>query len=173
MSASSGRPDASEHAPYFGKYVALVDGHDAISALEVSTRETASLLGGIGDERSRRSYAPGKWTLREVFLHLTDVERVFGYRALRVARGDETPLEGFDPDGWMQRAGADARSWDSVVSEVEAVRAATLALYRSLPAEAWARGGTADGSPITVRALAFITAGHEAHHRRIIGEKYL
>jgi uncharacterized damage-inducible protein DinB len=169
----SGRPGASEHAPYYGKYVALVEGDDALAALDLSTRETASLLARIGDERSRHRYAPGKWTLREVFVHLTDVERVFSYRALRIARGDETPLEGFDPDAWMGRAGADSRSWKGIADEVAAVRAATLSLYRSLPPESWTRGGTADDSPVTVRAIAFITAGHEAHHRRIIAEKYL
>src|SRR5262249_32405299 len=109
MSGISGRPGADEHAPYYGKYIALVEGHDAVAALELSTRETESLLRSITEERSHHRYAAEKWSLREVFVHITDVERVFGYRALRVARGDETPLEGFDPDSWMHRAGADAR----------------------------------------------------------------
>jgi hypothetical protein len=173
MNGISGRPGPSEHAPYYGKYIALVDGHDAVAALELSTRESESLLRSISEERSHHRYAPEKWSLREVFVHITDVERVFAYRALRVARGDETALEGFDPDTWMHRAGADARQWPDIAREVESVRAATMSLFHSLPREAWTRAGTADDSPVTVRALAYIIAGHEMHHRQVIAEKYL
>jgi uncharacterized damage-inducible protein DinB len=173
MSGISGRPDPSEHAPYYGKYIALVEGRDAVAALELSTRESDALLRSITEERSHHRYAPEKWSLREVFVHVSDVERVFAYRALRVARGDDTPLEGFDPDTWMHRAGADARPWAEIAREVESVRASTLTLFHSLPAEAWTRVGTADDNPVSVRALAFMIAGHEAHHRQVIAEKYL
>jgi len=173
VSAPSGRPEPTEHAAYFGKYIALVEGHDAVAALELSTRETEALLRSITDERSHHRYAPEKWSLREVFIHVADVERVFAYRALRVARGDETALEGFDPDRWMHRAGADAREWADIAREVESVRAATLSLFRSLPHDAWTRAGTADDSPVSVRALAFMIAGHETHHRQVIAERYL
>lgn len=173
MSGISGRPEATEHAPYYAKYVALVEGHDVLSALELSTRETEALLRSITEERSHHRYAAEKWSLREVFVHITDVERVFAYRALRVARGDETPLEGFDPDSWMHRAGADARQWADIAREVESVRAATLTLFHSLPPDAWTRAGTADDNPVTVRAVAFMIAGHEIHHRQVIASKYL
>jgi uncharacterized damage-inducible protein DinB len=173
MSALSGRPEPTEHAAYFGKYIALVEGHDAVAALELSTRETEALLRSITDERSHHRYAPEKWSLREVFVHVADVERVFAYRALRVARGDEAPLEGFDPDTWMHRAGAGSRQWSDIAREVESVRAATLSLFHSLPHDAWTRQGTADESPVSVRALAFMIAGHEMHHREVIAERYL
>lgn len=173
MSGISGRPEPSEHAPYYGKYIALVEGHDAVAALELSTRESDALLRSITEERSHHRYAPEKWSLREVFVHITDVERVFAYRALRLARGDATPLEGFDPDSWMHRAGADQRQWSDIAEEVRSVRAATLSLLHSLPPAAWAHAGTADDSPVSVRALAFIIAGHEMHHRQVIAERYL
>jgi len=173
MSGISGRPGPSEHAPYYGKYIALVEGHDAVAALELSSKESKSLLGSIGEERSHHRYAEGKWSLREVLLHVSDAERVFVYRALRIARGDATPLEGFDPDEWIGRAGAAARPWPNIIEEAASVRAASMTLFHSLPAEAWLRTGTADGSPISVRALAFIIAGHDAHHRRVVAEKYL
>ena len=171
--STAARPSPEEHAPYYGKYIALVDGHDALAALELSTRESDALLTSITEERSHHRYAPEKWSLREVFLHISDVERVFAYRALRIARGDETPLEGFDPDNWMHRAGADARHWADLAHEVRSVRGATLSLFESLPPEAWTRTGTADDNPVSVRALAFMIAGHDAHHRRVIAEKYL
>jgi uncharacterized damage-inducible protein DinB len=173
VSGISGRPGPAEHAPYYGKYIALVEGHDAVAALELSTRESEALLKSITEERSHHRYAPEKWSLREVFVHIADVERVFAYRALRVARGDATPLEGFDPDSWMHRAGADARQWADIAREAESVRAATLTLFHSLPHDAWTREGTADDSPVSVRALAFMIAGHEMHHRQVIAERYL
>jgi len=173
MSGISGRPGADEYGPDYGKYIALVEGHDAIAALELSTRESEALLKSITEERSHHRYAPEKWSLREVFVHITDVERVMAYRALRFARGDTTPLPGFEPDTWMHRAGADARQWADIAREVESVRAATLSLFHSLPQSAWTAAGEADGSNFSVRAFAFTIAGHEMHHRQVIAERYL
>ena len=170
--AEWGRPDSSEHAPYYGRYIALVPEGDLFAIFDVETKATRDFLGSVTDERSLHRYAAGKWSLRETYVHLVDSERIFGYRALRFARGDRTELSGFEPDDYTPHSGADARSWPSIVEEYAAVRAATLAFYRSLPAEAWSRAGVASGARVTVRALAYITVGHDIHHRTLARERY-
>jgi hypothetical protein len=109
--------------------------------------------------------APGKWSLKQVVCHINDTERIFAYRALRIARGDQTPLPGFEQDPYVSAADANARSWSDHIAEFEAVRAATLALFRGLPAPAWTRSGTASGNTLSVRAVAYIIAGHLIHHK--------
>jgi len=168
-----GRPDPSEHVPYYGRYVALVPGEDILEAFDSQTEATRALLAGITAEKSLHRYGPGKWSIRESLLHVADCERVWLYRALRFARADETPLAGFDSDGWAARSGADARSWESLRQEYDDVRCATIDFFRDLPAEAWQRSGTADGNRASVRALAYMTLGHDIHHRTLIRERYL
>ena len=167
------RPDPSEYAPFYAGYIAKVKGDDLIGALEANLEEFSRTLGAVAEIRGGFAYAPGKWTLKEVIGHVIDAERVFSYRAMRIARGDETPLPGFDEKGWVPRSGANDRTIADLLAELRAVRAATLALLRHLPADSVARRGTASGNGVTVRALAWILAGHPMHHLGILRERYL
>lgn len=167
------RPDPTEHSPYFGKYIAQVPDGDLLRMLETQNRETLSVLGALPEARGDFAYAPGKWTLKEVIGHLSDAERVFSYRALRFARGDQTPLPSFDQNDWVPQSGAAQRTLADLAAEYADVRRATLDLLSHLPPEAPVRRGTASGNEVSVRALAWIIAGHERHHLKIIREKYL
>ncbi len=167
------RPEASEHAAYFGKYISLVPDGDIVQTLASERDITLRLLESVPAEKSLFRYAPGKWSMRECYVHLADSERVFAYRALRFARADPSPLLSFEQDNYVAASGADARDWPGIVDEYRAVRAATLALFANLPAEAWTRTGTASGNPVTVRAIAYIIAGHDVHHRNLLREHYL
>ena len=166
-------PDASEYAPYFAKYVTLVAGTDVIAALEDQPRETVSLLSSLSEEQGDFRYATDKWSVKEVLGHLIDCERVFTYRALRFARHDETPLASIEQDDYVRYSGCAERHLADLIEEFVSLRRATIWLFRSLSPDAWTRRGTASGNPVTVRALAYITAGHELHHRRILQEKYV
>jgi uncharacterized damage-inducible protein DinB len=167
------RPGPGEYDQFYAGYLAQVPDGDLLSMLEAEGRETARLLRSVPASRGDFAYAQGKWTLKEVVGHISDAERVFSYRALRIARGDQTPLASFNEQAWTPQSGASSRSLGDLVDELEAVRRATLALLTHLPAEAPLRRGTASGKEITVRALAWIIAGHERHHVRIIRERYL
>jgi len=173
VSAIPERPRDGEYADWHAGYVALVPDGDVRDHLRRQLDETIALLSGVPEARAELAYGPGKWTLKEVVLHMCDAERVFGYRLLRIARGDTTPLSGFEQDDWVPHSSANRRTMASLLLEYSAVRAATLQLLDSLPEEAWARGGTAGGKPVSARALAYICAGHERHHLRIIQERYL
>lgn len=167
------RPESTEHDPYYSKYVAGVPDGDVLQTLETQGKDFQSMLGGVPESRGDFAYAPGKWTLKEVLGHIADTERVFSYRALRIARGDSTPLEGFDENAWVPESGAKNRTMADLLGELAAVRRATTALLRNLPAEAPLRRGTANNKGITVRALAWVAAGHALHHQRLIRERYL
>ena len=170
--ATLARPAAGEFAPYYGAYVGAVPEGDLVGLLERQGAETATLLSGVDEARAAHRYAPGKWTVRQVVGHMVDAERVFTFRALHFARGAGTPLPSFDENSWAEIAQADHRTLASHVAEFVAVRAATVALFRGFSAADAARSGTASGHVVTVRALAFITAGHERHHVSILKEKY-
>lgn len=165
------RPGTDEHAEYYARYVAQVE-DDALEALRGLARSTPALLSGATGEQAAFRYAPGKWSVRQVVGHVCDVERVFAYRALRIARTDATPLPGFDEDAWAASSNADDRSLTDLVAEYRAVRAATLALFESFDDAAFARRGTANGHPISVRALAYVIAGHERAHVTMLRERY-
>ena len=167
------RPAPSEYAPYYEKYVALVPDGEIVETLERQGQETLALLHSLSEEQAGGAYAEGKWSVKQVVGHVIDAERVFAYRALRFARGDRTPLPGFEQDDFMRGVNFDARTLSSLIDEFEAVRSATLHLLRHLSPEAWARRGTASDNEVTVRALAYIIAGHEAHHVRVLRERYL
>ena len=167
------RPGADEYAPYYNTYTSLVPEGDVRDHLRTQLHETLVLLSGVSDERASRAYGPGKWTLKESVLHMSDAERVFSYRLLRIARGDTTPLPGFEQDDWVPHSRANSRSLASLLLEFAAIRASTLQLMDSLDAAAWARRGTASDKPVSARALAYICAGHERHHQRILRERYL
>jgi hypothetical protein len=167
------RPHESEYAPFYAGYVSQVPDGDPIALLAQQIEDTTRLLAGLGEERAAFRYAPGKWSIKEVVGHLSDSERVFSYRALRIARNDRTPLPAFDENAWMPYGNFDARSLADLLDELKHVRRSTLALYGSLTPEMVARQGTASQKEVTVRALIYITAGHERHHRRMLEERYL
>lgn len=167
------RPDHSEAAPYYFTYIDQVADGDICMTLEAQLGETLALFRGIAEAQSLRGYAPGKWSIRQVVGHLNDTERLFVFRALWFARGFDTPLPSFDQDIAVRHAGSDDRSWSSHIEEFESVRAATLDFFRHLPPDGWLRRGTASDNLFTVRALAYIVAGHVAHHVRIVRERYL
>jgi uncharacterized damage-inducible protein DinB len=167
------RPDATEHAPFYGGYVAAVPESDVVSVLRDSGRDIVAALSAIPESHGGHRYAAGKWSIREVVGHLIDAERIFAYRALRLARADATPLPGFEENDYVRAAGSDARTLSDLVDELRAVREATVRLFASLPDEAWSRRGVVNGREISVRALAFITAGHARHHLGVLRERYL
>lgn len=166
------RPQSDEYAPHYEKYVSLISSDDIVGTLEAQRVQTAQLLAARSEREGNFRYAPGKWTVKEVIGHVCDAERIFAYRLLRIARGDQTPLPGFEQDDYIVTGAFGERTLADVAAELAAVRAATLALVQSLPADAWMRRGTASNNPVSARALAYIIAGHELHHRRILEEKY-
>lgn len=166
-------PDTSEHAPYFGRYISLVGGHDVLAALENQPHETLALLSTLSEEQGNFRYAPGKWSIKEMIGHINDTERVFAYRALRIARNDQTPLASFEQDDYARAGGFDECRLADLVEEFVCVRRSSVMLFGKLSAEAWMRRGVASDSPVSVRALAYVIAGHELHHRRILQEKYI
>lgn len=172
-SSRPGRPLPSEHAPYYSSYIALVPDGDVVETLRGQIGETTALLLSQPESAGGRRYAEGKWSVREVVGHLADAERVFSYRALRFARADETNLPGFNENAFAARSNADARTLASLCDELTAIRAATVSLFASLDGEAWERLGTANSAVMSVRALAWVCAGHELHHRAILRERYL
>jgi len=164
-------PAADEHIPYYGKYITLV-GDDVLGQLEALATSTPRLLAKAGPDQGDHRYEPGKWSVKEVVGHMADAERVFSYRALRIGRGDETALPGFEQDDYVVAGHFDRRTLADMAAEFAAVRAATLALFRSFDDEAILRRGTAAGGPVSVRALAAIIAGHELHHVGILKSRY-
>jgi uncharacterized damage-inducible protein DinB len=167
------RPTSDEHNPYYSKYIALVpdDNLSIAGILADQHHDTVDLL-RKAKSKGDHAYAPGKWTVKQVIGHVSDSERVFAYRALRFARGDETALPGFDQDTFMAGSNFQSRTMEDVLEELWSVRAATLSLAKSLPESALSKRGTASGSPVTVRALLYIIAGHERHHVGILKERY-
>ena len=168
------RPDATEYAPYYGKYVSLVaDSSNILESLDRQLDETLALLGRIPEEQAGFRYAPGKWSIKELVGHMIDTERIFSYRALRFARNDKTPLEGFEQDDYIRGASFDDYRLADLASEFAHVRRATLSLFKHLNKEAWDRTGIASDSQVSVRALAYIIAGHELHHLEILRSRYV
>jgi hypothetical protein len=166
------RPDASEYAPFYHGYVEAVPEGDIVDLLRSGGQELAEAIGRIPEDRGGFRYGPEKWSIREVLGHLIDAERIFAYRALRVGRGDHTPLASFDENEYVKTAGSDARTIADLVRELRAVRETTVMLFASLPDDAWGLRGVASGKDVSLRALAYITAGHARHHLRILRERY-
>jgi len=167
------RPGSNEYAPFFAAYIALVPDGDVLSLLSAQVEETAALLAGLTETQARYRYAPNKWSVKDVVGHVADAERVFAYRALRFARNDRTPLAGFDENVFAAAANFDARPLAGIIEELRLVRRATMSLYRSFTPEMIARRGVSNEKELTVRALIYITAGHERHHVRMLQKKYL
>jgi len=166
------RPESSEYAPFYHGYVATVPEGDVVALLRQSGGELHDALAAIPEDRGGFRYADGKWSIREVVGHMIDAERIFTYRALRIARGDMTPLAAFDENDYVKTAGSEARTLSNLARELGAVREASVQLFESLPDDAWGRSGVASGKNISVRALAYITAGHAMHHLGILRERY-
>lgn len=166
------KPQAGEHNPYYTKYIELVTESEVLPVLERQAGEIRALAAALRPEQETHRYAPGKWSVREVIGHLTDAERVFGYRAFRISRGDGTPLSGFDENTYVQRSPSDRVSAKELADEFGAVRAANLAFLRLLDARQWRLAGTANNSPISVRALGYIMAGHVRHHLQGLKANY-
>ncbi len=166
------RPQASEYAPYYEKYVAMVPDGEIVETLEAQLREIKLLLGTLSEEGAEYRYAAGKWSIKEVLGHISDQERVFAYRLLRIARGDQTPLAGFDQDEYVKKGNFSARPLAELLEEFTAVRRATMALVQSLDEAAWSRRGVTNQKEISTRALVFLIAGHELHHRVVLQERY-
>lgn len=166
------RPEAGEFAEYYGKYIAKVPGTDVPGILDSERLQMSRLFAGRSERDGNFRYAPDKWTVKEILGHVTDAERIFTYRALRIGRGDETPLSSFEQDDYVKNGGFAARKLADLVEEFDAVRVASISLFRSFDDAAWGRRGVASEKPVTVRALGFITAGHQIHHRMILEESY-
>lgn len=167
------RPQKSEYAVYYEKYVFLVPGGDFLEILEEQEATLRLLLSPLTEEQGDFRYAAGKWSIKEVIGHINDAERIFAYRLLRIARADETPLASFEQDDYITTGNFSARELSDLLEEFSAVRKATITLVRSLNEKAWMRRGTASQKEVTALALGFIIAGHERHHRMILEERYL
>jgi hypothetical protein len=166
------KPQPDEYARYYGKYINLVSGEDILSTLDQQRRDTMKLLCGRDETEGDFSYAPGKWSTKEVLGHVCDAERVFAYRALRISRGDATPMQGFEQDDYVHNGPFARIPLSEIIEDYIAVRRATITLFRNLDEAAWSRRGVANKNEVTVRALAYTIAGHELHHRAILQEKY-
>ena len=167
------RPSPTEYAPFYATYVDAVPGGDLLRLLEDQGDDTLALLRSFGEQRGNDRYAEGKWSVKEVVGHMADTERVFAYRALRFARADETPLPGFEQNSYVEAAGFGRRTLADLAEEFADVRKATLKLLASFDEEVLDRVGTASGHPMSVRALAWVIAGHERHHVGILRDRYL
>jgi hypothetical protein len=173
MMADIAVPTKDEAAEYYFTYIDQVAPRDIRRVLADQGSEVAARLRSLSETQSQYRYAPGKWSVREMIGHVNDAERVFAFRAFWFARGFDLPLPSFDQDVAVGTANADARSLASHIEEFQQVRAASRTLFDALPDEAWARRGVASGNPVTVRALAYICAGHVTHHMRILQERYV
>jgi hypothetical protein len=165
------RPKPTEHAPYYGSYVALVPENDVLAVLDAQAPEVDAVLRRIPEAQAGILHSPYTWTIKQVVGHLIDAERVFAYRALRFGRGDAQALPGFDENAYARSGEFDRQSLKDLAAEFAAVRQSTLHLLRHLPADAWSRTGIANGNPASVRALAFIIAGHTRHHLSIVRKR--
>jgi uncharacterized damage-inducible protein DinB len=168
-----GRPEPSEAGPYYFNYINQVNGNDPLRVIENQLSETLPMFRAISEEKSLYRYAPEKWSIRQTLNHVTDTERAFAFRALWFARGFDAPLPSYEQDIAAAGAEADRIPWAAHIEEFGHVRRATIALFKNLPADAWMRSGIASDNRFTVRAMAFLVAGHTTHHLKILQERYL
>jgi hypothetical protein len=166
------RPAADEYPPFYSGYVAAIPDGDIIALLRSTGEELKTTLARIPESKGSFRYADDKWSIKVLLGHVIDGERIFTYRALRVARGDQTPLPGFEENDFAVTSKSDARTVADLAAELAAVRESSVRLFESLPDEAWTRRGTVSGKSVSVRALAYITAGHAKHHLNVLRERY-
>lgn len=167
------RPTESEYPNYYQPYVKLVPDGSIVQTLEENLLAVVKLFEGISEEDGLQRYAPGKWSVKEVLGHIIDTERIMSYRLMRAARGDQTPLAGFNENDYVQAAQTNSLSMETILEDFKATRNASITLIQNTPVDAWANKGNANGMEITTRAIAYIIAGHEMHHRKIVEERYL
>jgi hypothetical protein len=167
------RPDPSEYDPYYEGYISLVADTDISSTLAAQPAELRKAFGELGEERGSFAYNEGKWTIKQLLGHVIDGERMFAYRVLRISRGDKTPIEGFEQDGYIENAHSNERSFADLLDEFELLRVANVLMFNNMTDTDWQRSGTANNVEITVRALAYIMAGHVVHHVNVLNERYL
>ena len=168
-----GRPQPNEAAAYYSTYIDRVTSDDIVEVLSQQLDEASDFLSTISEEQSLHRYAEGKWSMRELLGHVNDGERVFMYRAMWFARGFQDPLPSFDQEVGFKAADSDAVSWASHIEEFKALRHSTILFFRNLPEDAWSRSGIASDNPMSVRAIAYIVAGHVSHHLEILRERYM
>lgn len=168
-----GKPDETEYLPYYGKYISLVPDGNLLTILGKQIDETLALLQTIPEGQASFRYAPDKWSIRQLIGHIVDGERIFAYRALRFARNDKTAVPGFSENDYINNASFDNYPLSDLAAEFESVRRSNLFLFKHLDEEAWLRRGKANDAEVSVRALAYIIAGHELHHRNILIDRYL
>ena len=173
MDFTISKPDGTEYLPYYGKYISLVPDGDILPVLSQQLDKTLTLLRSIPESQAGFRYAPDKWSIKELVGHVIDTERIFSYRALCFARNDGTPLPGYEQDDYIRNASFDDYPLGELADEFESVRRSSIFLFRHLEREAWMRRGVASESEVSVRALAYIIAGHERHHREILRSRYL
>ncbi|MEO7360376.1 MAG: DinB family protein [Gemmatimonadaceae bacterium] len=180
MRLAIARPDSSEYAAYYGKYVdatahtlASSGTGDIRELMGQQCDELEDIVRDISDPQANLGYAPGKWTLKESLIHVCDTERIFSYRALRIARGDETPLTSFEQDDYVPESRANRRSMTDILAEFRLIRASTVALVKSFDDIAIDKRGTASGNPVSTRAVCWIIAGHAAHHIGLTRDRYV
>ena len=167
------RPETDEYDPYYNTYISRIAGDDVIPVLDAQPGELRLMFSAMPEEKGTFAYADGKWTVKELLSHLIDGERIFAYRILRISRGDETPIEGFEQEGYIENSNANNRSFAELLEEFELQRLSNTLMLNNLTDAASRRMGTASEKAISVRALAFIMAGHVTHHVRILKERYL
>jgi hypothetical protein len=167
------RPEKGEYDPYYETYTSLVPEEDIKAALATQPGELRVLAESLLEEKGTYAYADGKWTIKQLLGHLIDGERMFGYRVFRISRGDKTPIEGFEQDGYIENAHANGRSFADLLSEFELLREANVRFFKNLRDDDWLRTGTANQKEISVRALAWIMVGHIRHHISILKDRYL
>ncbi len=167
------KPQPDEYNPYYGKYISLVDSGDIVGTLTTQANDTVSMLSKLTESAGDHRYAPDKWSIKQVLGHVVDAERIFAYRALRIARNDPKPLEGFEQDDYVRNGAFEHGTLSGLIEEFWALRRSTVFLFAHLGPDACVRRGIANQSGISVRALAWIIAGHELHHRGILKDRYL
>lgn len=166
------RPQASEYVPYMERYISLVPDGELLALMSQQAKSTYDDLKRISEEQSYHRYAPDKWTIKEVVGHMADTERIFAYRMLCIARGEQASLPGFDENAYVGGGHFNKLAFDALVEELAGVRQSTISLCRTIHDEAWTRIGSANGNPISVRALAYSLLGHELHHLNIVKDRY-
>ena len=167
------RPDRSEYAPYYEGYISLVEDADIRAVLAGQPAELRKVFAELGEDKGTFSYESGKWTIKELLGHIIDGERIFAYRAFRISRGDRTPIEGFEQDDYIENARSNERSFADLLDEFELLRVANVLMFDHMTETDLLRSGIANNVEITVRSIAYIMAGHVAHHVNILNERYL
>jgi hypothetical protein len=167
------KPESTEFAPYYNNYISLVADDNIVEVLGSQPAELDALFSGIPEEKGQFAYAEGKWTIKELLSHLIDGERMFAYRVLRISRGDETPIEGFEQDGYIENSNANNRSFEELLTEFSLLRTANVLLINNISDDASRRMGRASDNPVSTRALVYIMAGHIKHHINILNQRYL